>query len=342
MFLDGAEARVCTPCKAIMVHIDLGHLDEILAESLRYMQGMFTTNEDIQISLSPVNGLAVPSEQVEMVESPSASSAVPPALGLGALFAGLWRIVSWYNRDATVETDDGDIFSSDDIGLNWLMQELESWNEEDSNSIQGEDEQAPVDNDRHSCMEASDVEDENDERWEEIKGQFLSGLEQYLQDIKTNRENSTNSSEGNSSGEDHSTDQISEDDLSLDLDMTVQSAEFGHNTHTVTLRSLRPSEEHQKMSNTLREAGDGESEEDQIVEDDLHVNQEYHDSFAKQTYKQDKFRGSFLSLSAVPGSGRFNTYGKKKFVSLRLKKKNSKSLINVSEEGDYWLPAMGW
>ena len=111
--------------------------------------------------------------------------------------------------------------------------------------------------------------------------------------------------------------QISEDDLSLDLDMTVHSAEFGHNTHTVTLRSLRPSEEHQKSSSTLREAGDGESEEDQTVEDDLDVNQEYHDSFrAEQTYKQDLkggFRGSFLSLSAVPGSGRFNTSAKKKF-----------------------------
>ena len=85
--------------------------------------------------------------------------------------------------------------------------------------------------------------------------------------------------------------------------MTVQSAEFGHNTHTVTLRSIRPSEEHQKTSSsTLREDGDGESEEDQIVEDDLHVNQEYHDSFrAEQTYQQDLkggFRGSFLSLSA--------------------------------------------
>merc|ERR1719295_1431212 len=228
---------------------------------------MFTTNEDIQISLSPVNGLAVPSEQVEMVESPSSSSGAVPALGLGALFAGLWRIVSWYNRDATVETDDSDIFNSDDIGLNWLMQELESSNEEDSNSIQGEDEQAPVDSDMHPCndndMQANNAEDENDERWEEIKEQFLGGLEQYLQDIKTNRENSTNSSEGNSLREDHSTDQISEDDLSLDLDMTVQSAEFGHSTHTVTLRSLRPSEEHQKTSSTLREAGDGESEEDQ-------------------------------------------------------------------------------
>merc|ERR1719394_304667 len=128
-----------------------------------------------------------------------------------------------------------------------------------------EDEQAPVDSDMHPCndndMQANDAEDESDERWEEIKEQFLGGLEQYLQDIKTNRENSTNSSEGNSLREDHSTDQISEDDLSLDLDMTVQSAEFGHSTHTVTLRSLRPSEEHQKTSSTLREAGDGESEE---------------------------------------------------------------------------------
>ena len=178
-------------------------------------QGMFTTNEDIEISLSPVNGFTVDSEQVEMVESPSSSGAVP-ALGLGALFAGLWRIVSWYNRDVIVEveTDDGDIFSSDDIGLNWLMHELESWHEEDSNSIQGveEDEQAPADSDMHPCndddMQANDVEDENDESWEEIKGQFLSGLEQYLQDIKTNRENSTNSSEGNSLREDRSTDQV--------------------------------------------------------------------------------------------------------------------------------------
>ena len=175
---------------------------------------MFTTNEDIEISLSPVNGLTVPSEQVEMVETPSSSSGAVPALGLGALFAGLWRIVSWYNRDVIVEveTDDGDIFSSDDIGLNWLMQELESWNEEDTNSIQGEDEQAPVDSDMHPCndndMQANDAEDESDERWEEIKEQFLGGLEQYLQDIKTNRENSTNSSEGNSLREDRSTDQV--------------------------------------------------------------------------------------------------------------------------------------
>ena len=38
MFLDGAEARVCWPCKTVMIQIDLGYMDKTLEESFKFMQ----------------------------------------------------------------------------------------------------------------------------------------------------------------------------------------------------------------------------------------------------------------------------------------------------------------
>jgi len=173
----------------------------------------------------------------------------------------------------------------------------------------------------------------------EFTSELFSGLDQYLQNIKSSREEDSVRYQMEEDGEPTQT-----STAEITLDMTVKSAEFSPQG------ASPPSSLGER-----REFGDGQSEDDQIteIENIPGLNKSHNHQETATFNRANDWRGSFLSLNSTVSEGKSKS--KRKFTrkylssigSIRVKRQLSLGggLNHNSQEdseSDHWLPAMGW
>merc|ERR1719474_773174 len=381
MFLDGAESRVCWPCKTVMIQIDLWYMDKTLEESFKFMQELFQHHEEAN-HLTRSNSIhstsSVPqdeaqsdqnmncsAEEITTVESHRNTS----TMSTFGFLSGLWKLVTWHNDN-----------DSENI-LEWLFQiegPLDEKLQEDQVSVVSEDDSFQV---RHVSV-VNVVREESGSETEEAESQLTSGFEHYLHNIKHshNRANSTStaneeevSEESSNHHDEEMIKQISEDEMSLhitgldwtgltDLDASVQSPLLPSSDAKVAEAST-PVVASWLRASCRKVAGDSDNSEDDIIsEERLQANQ----ASPKISSGNKGFRGSFMSISSHSGFGSKNNSLNRKLSSstMRLvpvKMRRQVSLIGLSnvslrsvkeirrdqmrrnhEENDLWQPAQGW
>jgi len=370
MFLDGAEARVCWPCKTVMIQIDLGYMDKTLEESFKFMQELFQHHEEAN-HLTRSNSIhstsSVPqdeaqsdqnmncsAEEITTVESNRNTS----TMSTFGFLSGLWKLVTWHtDNDSILEEDEihqdfSDILNHSDSEniLEWLFQiegPLDEKLQEDQVSVVSEDDSFQV---RHVSV-VNIVSEESDSETEEADSQLTSGFEHYLHNIKHshNRANSTStaneeevSEESSNHHDEEMIKQISEDEMSLhitgldwtgltDLDASVQSPLLPSSDAKVAEAST-PVEASWLRASCRKVAGDSDNSEDDIIsEERLQANQ----PSPKMSSGNKGFRGSFMSLSSHSGLGSKNNSLNRKLSSstMRLvpvKMRRQVSLIGLS------------